>query len=184
MRQFSDMFAMKHAQTLAAGYLLLPKLSPSAATNAVHSGFAFAARPANAPHALYAHVERVPVPSTQPTRHGRSTRPHSHSLGHWPGRYRGVSSMAEQRTFNPWVLGSSPRRPAKLVIARTGSSVGRALCDCRGPPGTCCWFAAGRCGMRKTGTLRSAAVILIWAMRASIRALRWLWLPDATMSAM
>ena len=30
MRQFSDTFAMKHAQTLAAGYLLLPQLSPSA----------------------------------------------------------------------------------------------------------------------------------------------------------
>src|ERR1035441_9238703 len=27
------------------------------------------------------------------------------------GRLRGVSSMVEQRTFNPWVLGSSPRRP-------------------------------------------------------------------------
>jgi hypothetical protein len=28
---------------------------------------------------------------------------------------RGVSSMVEQRTFNPWVLGSSPRRPTDHV---------------------------------------------------------------------
>ena len=29
----------------------------------------------------------------------------------WLTAPRGVSSMVEQRTFNPWVLGSSPRRP-------------------------------------------------------------------------
>ena len=32
MGQFSDTFAMKHAETLAARYLLLPQLSPSAHT--------------------------------------------------------------------------------------------------------------------------------------------------------
>jgi hypothetical protein len=32
--------------------------------------------------------------------------------------------------------------------------------------------------------IRSDPVILIRAMSTSIRALRWLWLPDATMSAM
>ncbi len=30
--------------------------------------------------------------------------------------------MEVQRTFNPWVLGSSPRRPTKLIIARTPGS--------------------------------------------------------------
>ena len=29
---------------------------------------------------------------------------------------RGVSSMVEQRTFNPWVLGSSPRRPTAAAL--------------------------------------------------------------------
>jgi hypothetical protein len=43
-------------------------------------------------------------------------------------------------------------------------------------------LAAEGCG--RPGTIRSGPVILMRAMSTSIRALRWVWLPDATMSAM
>ena len=50
---------------------------------------------------------------------------------------RGVSSMVEQRTFNPWVLGSSPRRPTSaqppplphLAVPRLRGQVAARSCS-------------------------------------------------------
>jgi hypothetical protein len=66
-------------------------------------------------------IQSAAVASTEPIRDGRSP-PGSRVLrpGHWPGTSRGVSSMVEQRTFNPWVPGSSPGRPTFMTC---GSSL-------------------------------------------------------------
>jgi hypothetical protein len=81
-----------------------------------------------------ASIRRCTIDAADPARKEHPTA--YHSLGHQPGRYRGVSSMAEQRTFNPWVLGSSPRRPTivylRKLAARSAAAEIIGSCSVRG----------------------------------------------------
>jgi hypothetical protein len=70
---------------------------------------------------------------------------------------RGVSSMVEQRTFNPWVLGSSPRRPTPPDQA----SVGQDRLRQQGPVAVLVAVGLRLAQAEPSGTLDSAAPVAI-----------------------